>query len=343
MSPRVIIVTGSAPPEACGVGDYAALLVTGLQNAGVQAELFHHSRWNLAGTWDALQKLGASKDALVHIQYPSFGYGYSLGPQLCAMMRSCVVTIHEFSCAHLLRRFSILPFSFRAMRIVTMTEVEKQAIGHIMPWAAHRIQVITVPSNTPKPKSLHVDKLQRVVYFGLIMPNKGIEEFIEAGRIAKSKGYQWDAVIIGMVPERHREYAQSIVDAAMSSGVQLILDQDLEVASEELAKSALCYLPFPDGIAERRSSFKSTCTAGLPCITTRGDQTPADLNGVVRFVANPAEAVEEMAKLMNDPEEAARLSAACLRWVAQFSWERTIELHVQMYSELYGQLHRLKQ
>jgi glycosyltransferase involved in cell wall biosynthesis len=329
------MVTGSAPPEACGVGDFAALLVSKLQDAGTQAELFHVPRWDLAGTWEALQKLSASKDAIIHIHYPSFGYRYSLGPQFCAMTRPSVVTIHEFSRAHLLRKLSIFPFSLRAKQIVTITEAEKQIIARRMPWIAKRIRVITVPSNTPKPRSLSVERMQRVAYFGLIMPNKGIEDFIEARRISKSNGYHWDAVIIGMVPERHREYAQGIVEAAQSLGMQLILDQDLEVASEELAKSALCYLPFPDGAAERRSSLKATCVAGLPCITTRGDQTPADLNGVVSFVTSPAEASEEMARIMRAPEEAAKLSAASLRWVEQFSWEKTIELHVRMYSELY--------
>ncbi|HEX4030317.1 MAG TPA: glycosyltransferase family 4 protein [Terracidiphilus sp.] len=339
MKPRVIIITGSAPPDACGVGDYAALLVSGLQDAGIQAELFHHPRWNLAGTWEALQKLRASKDALIHIQYPSFGYGHSLGPQLCAMMRSCIVTIHEFSAAHVLRRLSIVPFTLRAKSIVTITEIEKQVISRRIPWAGKRIRVITVPSNTPKPKSPLASQRQRIAYFGLIMPNKGIEDFIEAAQIARNRGHRWETAIIGKVPARHREYAQHIFDASRSAGVDLILDQCLEVVSEELAKSALCYLPFPDGVSERRSSLKSACTVGLPCITTRGSQTPAELNDVVRFAANPAEAVEQMVQLMNAPGETARLSNASLGWAEQFSWKRTIELHVQMYSELHRRVH----
>jgi glycosyltransferase involved in cell wall biosynthesis len=330
---RVIMVTGSAPPEACGVGDYAALLVAGLQNAGIDAELFHLSRWNLAGTWRALQKLAACKDALIHFQYPSFGYGYSLGPQFCALMKPCVVTIHEFSCAHILRRLSIVPFTLRALQIVTITETEKQAIARRIPWAGRRTRVITVPSNTPKP-GFFAEKSNRVAYFGLIMPNKGIEDFIEARQIARSKGYRWEAAIIGMVPERHREYAQHIVEASRSAGVELILDRCLEEASDELAKSALCYLPFPGGVSERRSSLKSACTAGLPCITTRGSQTPPELDDVVRFAATPSEAVEHMAQIMNSPEEMARLSRASLGWAEQFSWERTIESHIQMYAEL---------
>lgn len=127
MNRQVIMVTGFAPPEACGVGDYAALLVAGLQKQGVRADLFHLPRWNVAGTWEALRKLIACKDALIHFPYPSLGYGYSLGPQVCATVKACVATIHKFSCAHILRRISIGSFTLRALQIVKITAREKQS------------------------------------------------------------------------------------------------------------------------------------------------------------------------------------------------------------------------
>jgi hypothetical protein len=42
MSVRVILVTGSLPPEACGVGDYTQRLASALADAGQPVELLAH-------------------------------------------------------------------------------------------------------------------------------------------------------------------------------------------------------------------------------------------------------------------------------------------------------------
>src|ERR1700728_4699930 len=147
MKKRVIMLTGSAPPEACGVGDYSATLVSALQYIGFPVELQCWRRWDIAGTAELIRRLARDKDALLHIQYPTFGYGYSLGPQACSLAARSVVTLHEFSLAHPLRKASLLPFTLRAHQLVMTSDFEKVALLDRMPWAAQRITTIPLGSN----------------------------------------------------------------------------------------------------------------------------------------------------------------------------------------------------
>lgn len=328
------MVTGSYPPEACGIGDYTSSLASALYRAGFSVELLHHARWDYSGTMDVIRKLNQRKEALIHFQYPGAGYGHSLGPQLCSLMKSSVITIHEFSIARLPRKLSIIPFTLRAKQVVIPAESEKTVLVQRMPWTRRRIRVIPIGSNIPGLKTPTFRRKNRIAYFGLIMPNKGIEHFIEARYLASSMGYQWEAIVIGKIPERHREYAQRLMETSRSSGIQWVLDQEPEEVSDLLASSAMCYLPFPDGATERRGSLKAACANGLPCITTRSEHTPVQLSDVVKFAAGPREAVQLMAEFMSSPEEASRLSLAGLEYAKRFSWERIAEMHIEMYSEL---------
>ena len=333
---RVLLVTGSAPPDACGVGDYTQSLAAALEKAGLQVSLFCHRDWSMFGTSWAIRKLLAAKDSLVHIQYPTMGYGHSLGPQFCALVKPSVVTIHEFSLAHPLRKLSLLPFTMRSLCLMTPSEFERRLLLRKMPWIGHRIRVIPIGSNILPPQTPSENRQESITYFGLIMPRKGLEDFIELSRLVREKGLNWDLLVVGRIAPGQAVYAKSLFERSHTLRIRWILDQSAEDVSTLLSRAGIGYLPFPDGASERRGSLKAALAAGLPCITTRTEQTPQELSDAVMFAATPAKALESALRLMTNGTERQRLSRVAFEYSQQFTWEKIAESHLQIYQELYA-------
>jgi glycosyltransferase involved in cell wall biosynthesis len=336
MNPKIILVTGSAPPDPCGIGDYTASLATALESAGQQVEVLCHRDWSLAGTSKALLRLVAARRALVHMQYPSLGYGYSLGPQLCLLARRGIVTIHEFSLAHPLRKLSLFPFTLRSTCIVMTSQFEKTALVQRMPWAKNRIRVIPIGSNIYPHAVPQMNREQSVVYFGLITPRKGLEDFLEFARQVRKNNLNWELLAIGRIFPGQEAYAQSLMASLAACRVQLILDRSADEVSDLLSKAGLAYLPFPDGASERRGSLKAALAGGVPCITTSSAQTPLELAQSVMLATSPFEAVEIARRLMASETERSRLSQRATEYARQFAWETIAALHINMYRELDG-------
>lgn len=334
MNPKIILVTGSFPPDVCGIGDYTQSLALALERAGLRVEVFCHRRWGAQGTIEAIRRLLAEKHSLVHIQYPTMGYGFSLGPQFCALAKHSVITLHEFSFAHPLRKLSLLPFTLRSRHLVMTSEFEKRALIAKMPWAARRIRVIPIGSNVPAPRPPSVEPQNCVVYFGLIMPRKGLEDFIELSRLVRSKGLDWDLAIIGQVPPRHAEYAKALMKTSLPYQVRWILGRSSKEVSDILSQATLGYFPFPDGASERRGSLKAALTAGLPCITTYTEQTPPELAKALKFAATPLDAFEMASRLMVTKAARDQLSQAGVKYSESFSWEKIAEAHIRLYRDL---------
>lgn len=336
MPPKILLVTGSAPPDACGVGDYTASLASALQRAGQAVEVLCHRDWSIAGTSKAVRILLAESNSIIHMQYPTMGYRYSLGPQLGMIVKRGVVTIHEFSLAHPLRKLSLIPFTLRSRRLVMTSEFERDEMAKKMPWARNKMRIIPIGSNIGSfPEVLKVRE-ESVVYFGLIMPRKGLEAFIEFARLVRSRGLKWDLSIIGKIAPGKEDYARGLMDSARSLGVRCVLDASAESVSDQLSRAGLGYLPFPDGASDRRGSLKAALVVGLPCITTQSEQTSRDLAQILTFAQTPSAAVEKAIALMGSLDERERLSRLARDFSSQFTWERIALMHQRMYQELSG-------
>lgn len=334
MSVRVILVTGSLPPEACGVGDYTQRLASALADAGQSVELLGHREWSIAGTRKALEKLSADKNAILHLQYPTMGYGYSLGPQLCIALRRGVVTLHEFSQAHPLRKLSLLPFAVRSSSLVMTSAEEASSMTARMPWIRRRLRIIPIGSNIPPPAHVRLQRRANIVYFGLIAPRKGLESFLELARLVRSESLDWDMSIIGKTPPGQEQYQRRLQELSAPHHLRWLLDGNAEAVSELLSKAGAAYLPFPDGASERRGSLKAAMTCGVPCITTSGAHIPPELARATMIAANPKQALEHAKKTLEDEGHRERFSHLSESYSRQFSWDTIAKLHMDLYEEL---------
>lgn len=337
MKRRVFILTGSAPPDVCGVGDGAVLLAAALNRAGQDAEVLCHRDWSFCGSIAAIQKVLALNDARLHILYPSMGYKGSLGPHVSSLASRSVVTIHEFSLSHPMRKLSLFGFTLRSPRLIIPSEYEINRLRAAMPWVANRLRFIPICSQIPPPREMKAAHLrQGIVHFGLLMPRKGLETFIAFSEILRQIGYKGPLRVVGMVVAGQEEYVKGLMEASLPHNVEWVLNRDAEEVGEILSEMAVGYLPFPDGASDRRGSLRAVCEAGIPCITTESEQTTSRIREAVRFAATPEEAANIALGLMASEAERETLAAKSVAFAAPYSWDASAVEHIRVYEEAWG-------
>lgn len=271
---------------------------------------------------------------LVHIQYPSVGFAAHLGPQALSLLKNCVVTVHEVSGAHILRKISLLPFSFRARHVIFPSCFERRFALRWAPWLSHRSSVIAIPSNIGGAERQQQRSPREIVHFGLIMPKKGLEQVIRLGELIQLSGLPFLIRIIGTVRPEHTSYFLAL--RAGSSQLPIVWENGLnkDQVEEQLAASAVAYLPYPDGASERRATLKAALINGVAVVTTRGPHTPHDLDGCVCFVETPEEALAAVLNLFKKSEEREKLASKGIQYAAQHTWARVAERHSEVYYKL---------
>jgi glycosyltransferase involved in cell wall biosynthesis len=331
---KIALVIGPCPPGVCGVGDYTTCLSNALKASGAEIHVITSGDWNLLGVFKLSRRLREQKFDIVHIEYPTVGFGTKLNPQGLSLLQRCVVTIHEASQRHILRKLALFPFAVRPEHIIFTNRFERRFARRWAPWIARASSVIPVGSNIAVSAGEGPRTLNEIVYFGLIIPGKGLEEVLELGNRIRSAGLPLVVRIIGRVPLKYAAYCEEL--RLKTEGLPIVWDHDLseEETAKRLAGSTIAYLPYPDGASERRATLKAALLSGLAVITTRGPHTPRNLGGVVRFCQSPEEALAAIRCLVESPEETSRMAAKAVQYGQRYSWERIAKLHLRVYDSV---------
>jgi glycosyltransferase involved in cell wall biosynthesis len=332
---KIALLTGISAPGACGVGDYTERLAEALRSIGVEAELVSASRWGLGDVAAASKTLDKFRPDVTHLQYPMPGAGYRLGPQLFAVNRSSVITLHEVSQSHLLRKLSLYPFSLRASHLIFTSEYERQFARRWAPWTARISSVIPIGSNIKAAESRGQLRCRKeAVYFGLIMPKKGLEEVLRLAKLIKNAGSELRVRIIGKPSAGHEAYLEQLRQKARDLPVVWESDLDDEQVATRLASCAVGYLPFPDGVSERRASLKAMLLNGVAVVTTRGAHTSSELEDVLQYSDGPRDALELIRLLLENPFKQRSLGQKGVEYMRQFAWDGIADLHLRVYERV---------
>lgn len=329
---KIALVTGPCPSGVCGVGDYTRRLTDALRQIGIDAQMIEGGDWRLVGALKVRASL--NNFDLVHIQYPAFGFGYKLGPQALSLLRSCMVTLHEASQRRIPRKLSLLPFLVRPKHVIFTSDVERRYITRRIPWVARISSIIPIPSNIGAFPEERPRALDEIVYFGLILPRKGLEQVVELAQLIKSEGLALKVRMIAKPRPERMEYFEKLRLATAGLPVIWDLNLDEEQVAERLASSSVAYFPFPDGVSERRSTLKAALANGVAVITTQGPHTPEVMKGFLRFSGGPREALVAARSLLESPEERTRLTRNAAEYLRQCTWERVAEFHLGVYRSL---------
>ena len=297
---RVIVVTGSYPPDICGVGDYVACLKNTAQARNW--DIFVKSDWKISNLKGYIKEIEMLEPDKLIIQYPTQGYGWSLLPFFLMiyfskkMGKKCIVTYHEFSNQSLKAKICQNVFLFGVKKLVVTNEYEKK---EIQKWHKKlNISIIKIFSNIPKANNLKMLNTRKYnyCYFGQIRPNKGIEQFIELVR--KLDG---EKLLLGTIPKEFEQYGKKIVECAKQYNIRSINDASLVEVADFLNDSKLIILPFLDGVSERRGSFLAAAVNGCLICTTVGRYTSTQLKEII-YIQLPMSSQEVEFKLAHTEE-----------------------------------------
>jgi len=293
-SNSVLIVTGSLPPEVCGVGEGAVLLAGALAKKGLDVSLFHRTNWSLLRLPSYARQIRACRAEVVNILYPSMGYKKSIVPHLLPLVigrTKCIVSLHEFSRASLLGKLSSCLFFLFADWVVFTAEYERSLACRFVPWLKRKSNVNLISSQIPIAESRERDI--DLAYFGLIDRFKGLDEFISIIEAVQAER-KIKVCVIGRIIPGHEEFWKAMQQRLEELGGNVMLDHPAKDVAELLARVRVALLPFPDGVSLRRGSALATMANGALLLTTPSTNDLAEFEGKCLMAHGP-EALSKLA------------------------------------------------
>jgi glycosyltransferase involved in cell wall biosynthesis len=354
---RVLLIAGMYPPGRCGVGDYVASLAQGLaQTSGLRVavltqraagrvpqegiDVFEETAawrfWDLPRLVRAIRRW---KPDLVHIHWPSQGFGGRLGPALlplfCKFMGICVVqSWHEPWLPNDTLRFRLQRKAADGLMFVRpnfMSLMQPQLLRY-MPACPQRI----VGSGGALPRSAmsEADRIQLrerylkgrqrlVVFFGFVYPKKGVEQLFDIADPATDS-----LVIVGEVLDA--VYGKRLEEIAQARGwaEQLLYTGYLDPgqAADLLCAADAVVLPFPAGGGDWNTSILGALAQGTLVVTTSA--RPEGDDPVRNLYTAPISAVAEMRRALRT------LAGRRVTTAATDRWAEIARLHAGFYGEL---------
>ncbi len=366
---KIIMITGSYPPMRCGVGDYTYQLSKEIGNRQIDISILSSrgarldalntvlhpvvKKWSLLRMICLADEIRRASPHIVHMQYPTIGYGYRLGPQaLLVLLRlagiKVVTTVHEFRLASIPRRISIVPFILWSNALIVTSDEERAAITNACPRLKNKLQkwayVIPVGSNIPViHTSAPSENRDRIVsFFGLFYPGRKIELVINSFRKVSEAHPDLKFRFIGDVHPRYKGYFEKIKQLSEAElppeQIEWVLGKSPEEIAVALKGSRACILPFPDGASFRRSTLIAVLSLGVPTITTKGASTPSQLiDGLnVLFAADKDAIAEKIDNVLTNKALSTRLSENAMILSSSFSWDHITAEHIKVYDKLYN-------
>jgi glycosyltransferase involved in cell wall biosynthesis len=338
---KVLMISGSYPPDVCGVGDYTCHLAEALIARGLEVILLQRKDWSWRSRRELLEEVRGTDYDILHIQYPSVGYGRSLLPQYLSFLCPAVVTLHEFSHSRFLRKLASFPFLLSARQLLFTTEFEQNWNQRLFPWIAAKSVAIPIGANIGPTSGSGPRRRDEVIYFGLISPRKGIEEVLDFASVACQSSSNIQVRIIGQIAPIFQKYASTLMDRSRDLPVIWTLGKSESELASLFASASLAYLPFPDGASERRGSLKAMLSSGVVCISTEGKQLSDSLRKVLVLARDGKDAFAKATELLGDRSTWERLSAEALAYSQSFQWSHIAARHIEIYTKICDREHPL--
>ena len=332
---RVVGLCGSIKPLYSGTDDYADRLYDALRSCGADLQSVDIGIWGLTAVPHLLRAVPAGSAECDPDAYPTDAFGRGLAIPAWALLQRCaplVVTLHEFTATHPLRRLAVGALLARVHTIIATAEREARSLAGWYPWLQSRIRIVPIGANIPSRDWAPVAPPQ-VVYFGQIRPNKGIEDFLAYHDHLAIDFPQVEFRILGSPVPQFAEYHRKVAAAAGARRVEVKTGLSAVEVADALAAATVAVLPIPGGASFRRGSLLAAAACGVPVVTTIGPDTPPELAAALPLASAPEEVVSMTAcYLSNDTAraEAHRQSAAL---GCNVGWNRIAQLYCDILSD----------
>lgn len=363
---KICMICGAVPLTHCGVGDFAANLAEKVCQAGHEVTILTStnqeiktspgidvvpivSNWKLPKLWYLMNQIKTINPDIVHIHYPSVGYGKGLAisfitPFLKMLLpkMKCVITLHEYSIFTLLGKLRLWPSLMSARAIICTNGYDQRRVRFWVP--KKKTVVIPLGSVIGHADEAHVEEEPdiekiRLLHFGTLMPNKGWETMIAAlSSLKKNKIEVALSAISSLEPQRY-EYHQKVADMIKAADLKQEISFTGYLTPEEIKplmqKYHLVIMPFSKGLRLNRSSFIAMLSYHKVIITTDPgfDLEAIDPQETCWMVPpnNPQALANAIERLWQDHELYDQIQANAKEASANFSWsvirEKTLDLY----------------
>lgn len=360
---RVLLVTGSFPPMRCGVGDYSQNLAGSLASVGeIQVGVLTSApgaaeepageverfplieRWSLAEAVKVIRLIRSWSPDIVHIQYPTQGYGKGYLPWFLPMIaflmgKKVVQTWHEGY-----GRRNALGLLFKSIvpggLVFVRPNFIEDNLHSMLNWAIWGKNPVFIPNASSIPcaglsehekleiKKPYLQKQKRlIVFFGFVYPGKGVEllfdiadpisdQIVIAGEIAGEGEYPQDIMRRASVePWRGKVTVTGFLPAADVASLLSVADAVI--------------LPFRMGGGEWNTSLHGAVLNGAFVITTSLTRNGYDANNNVYYAK-----VDDIREMQSALAAYAGRQRAHHADTGRDEWRQIADKHRALYAKL---------
>lgn len=298
---KIAQISGTVPPSKDGVADNAIKLNKLLVKLGHFSKIYTTanqkkdddvcpfvSDWTFTQIIKLIFNLKKENYDLIIFQYPTILYGRKLFVTLIPFLirlsgLQTISIIHEYFSYSIIGKIRIFPIPFFSNYLITSDKLNLKELKKI-PFVKRKICQLNLANNflddevrnVKKTKSFNKEKI-RVVYFGLIRENKGLEEFLDFLKTYNDNVFEFN--FIGGVPEKPGNKTIEILQEIKNNkSINYLGYLEPEQLLERFTEFDLVILPYKDGVTLRRGSMLFALSYGKPVITTMGKEK---INGLV--------------------------------------------------------------
>lgn len=329
---KILIISGSYPPETCGVGDYTYNLFNCTTVRTSKWMLYISRNWKFRAICKTIHEIKAFSADVIFMQFPTMGYGWSLVPHIVTAFFSCctpikyTIVLHEFTHLSFKARLAVSIVLLTANHVIFTNETDRQSAIRYFRRLRKHSSVVKIFSNIQKSPELKPISQRQfdLVNFGHIRPGKGLEAFLQVVQEIRAQAYPLHAILIGQVPKGYETYYEHIAEMCARLSVSIYLNIPAEEVATILNDSKIAYLPFPEGISERRGSFLAAASNGVIVLSNAGRFTYEALRKSV-VITSPECAPQNIIRILTLPaEQQLELQQNSLQFLSEYmphSWD----------------------
>lgn len=302
---KLLIITGTYPPGICGAGDYTQKLMQ--TNIADNWQIYCPANWRMNTLFKKITEINNTKIESINLQYPTMGYKGSLLPHLLCIFYSVFtkkkfsVTIHESSQLSLKAKIGTYILFIFANKVVFTNIFELQKAAKFIPFLQKKCRVIKIYTNIESDQEINKieEREYDLVYFGLIRPQKGLEDFIKVAKELKVRNSKIKIIIAGKIQPENIEYANKQLVETKTFLFKTFYNKEEKQIAQILSNCKIAYLPFPDGISERRGSALAVLKTGGLVVTTKGPFTTKNFDNCCEFIDSSKDAVLKIEEMLS--------------------------------------------
>lgn len=316
---KITIISGSTPPDLCGVGDYSFKLYEALKKEeNISVSLIKMNDFSFKNILNNFRTINNLKNEKIILQYPTRGYKRSFQPFFLSLFfyKNIFLNIHEFSNSKIKGKLATWLFFITGSKYIFTTEYEKNCAIKFAPWIKKKCFVVNIGSNIPF--KIDACKEYDLIYFGIIEKNKGIENFFDFAKSVRKKYSDHKISIIGRASE-DENFLNFCKDNSLKLDISLFLDKDFNEVATLLSKSKIAFLPFPDGATFRRGSLLACLGNNVEIITTKNNAEKNDFLDKIVFFNNSQNNIELYDEIISGNKK--NINLLHQEFINKFSWE----------------------